>query len=295
MAQEVRRRLPQLLGAVALVVLLALLAAPALGQSPSSPPAPTPSTPSSPSADSSPGGSASADPAIEAEGAELFVASCAACHGREGAGTANGPPLTEVGPAAADFQLRTGRMPLADPDAQAVRKEPAFSADEIAALVAYVGSLGPGPQIPEVDESGTDLSLGQELFVANCAPCHGATGNGGAAGRNALAPSLYRSSPLDLAEAMITGPGEMPIFAFSEEELSDIAGFVSYLQTEDAPGGADIGGIGPVPEGFVAWMLGMGTLAAVSYLIGRKKPSPLSPGKTSSPHGPQDNESAGAP
>ncbi|MBA2725987.1 MAG: cytochrome c, partial [Actinobacteria bacterium] len=121
--------------------------------------------------------------------------------------------------------------------------------------------------------TGTDLSAGQELFVGNCAPCHGATANGGAAGRDALAPSLYASVPLDIAEAMITGPGEMPVFGFTEEEQNDIAGFVSHLQTETAPGGADIGGIGPVPEGFVGWIAGMGTLTAVCYLIGRKKRS----------------------
>lgn len=257
MAPYIRRLLPPLLGAVAVAILALLLGAPALGQSPSPPPL---------SEDPSP------DPsAIEAEGAALFISSCAACHGAAGVGTANGPSLIGVGPAAADLQLRTGRMPLADPDAQAVRKEPAFDPSEIAALVEYVGSFGVGPEIPEVDVAGTDLSAGQELFVANCAPCHGATANGGAAGRDALAPSLYQSIPLDLAEAMITGPGEMPVFGFTEEERNDIAGFVSHLQTETAPGGADIGGIGPVPEGFVGWTAGMGTLAAVCYLIGRKK------------------------
>jgi len=253
MALDPGRRIPKLLGLVALATLALLIAGPALGQSPS------------------PG---TADDELQQEGAELFTASCASCHGSDGGGGGNGPSLIEAGAASADFQLRTGRMPLADPDAQAVRKPPAFNAEEIEALVAYVGSLGDGPEIPPEAVLGeADVSSGQKLFVQNCAPCHGATGNGGAAGRDALAPSLYSALPLDVSEAMITGPGEMPIFGFTEEERTDIVGFVDYLQTEDPPGGADIGGIGPVPEGFVGWTVGMGALVGVCYLLGRKRRS----------------------
>ena len=68
------------------------------------------------------------DPALVERGRELFLTSCSGCHGAEGGGTGDGPSLIGVGAAAADFQLSTGRMPLTDPDAQAVRKPPAFSA-----------------------------------------------------------------------------------------------------------------------------------------------------------------------
>lgn len=207
------------------------------------------------------------------DGAQLFTSSCASCHGPQGEGTEFGPPLTGVGEAAADFQLRTGRMPLADPDAQTVRKPPAFSPEEIDALVAYVGSFGKGPEIPEVALSDTDLSDGQAFFVENCAACHGAVGNGGAAGPGALAPSLYRAEPLDIAEAMVTGPGEMPRFNLDTKQRNDIIAFITHLQDQDAPGGADIGGIGPVPEGFVAWALGVPALVAASWLLGRKRPT----------------------
>jgi ubiquinol-cytochrome c reductase cytochrome c subunit len=203
------------------------------------------------------------------DGQRLFVDSCASCHGSDGAGGDSGPDLTNVGAASADFQLRTGRMPLADPGAQAVRKPPAFSPEEISALVAYVGALGDGPEVPDISLADTDLSSGQELFVDNCAACHGATANGGAAGPGALAPSLHRAEPLDVAEAVLTGPGEMPRFNFSSDELGDIAGFVAHLQAQEAPGGADIGGIGPVPEGFVAWALGITVLLGACWLLGR--------------------------
>lgn len=208
--------------------------------------------------------------AQEPDGRELFLESCASCHARDGTGTGYGRSLGNAGEAAADFQLRTGRMPLSDVGGQTRRKPPAFDEAEIAALVEYVGALGDGPGIPSVDLAAGDLVEGQELFVDNCAACHGATGNGGAAGVGALAPSLYAASPLDIAEAVITGPGEMPVFDFDQHERDSIARYLDYLQTQDAPGGADIGGIGPVPEGFVGWAVGMLSLGLVCFLIGSR-------------------------
>lgn len=210
--------------------------------------------------------------ATEPEGRDLFIESCASCHGSDGAGTDSGPNIIDAGAAAADFQLRTGRMPLADAGAQAVRKPPAFSSDEIDALTAFVASLGTGPEIPTVDLEGADLSDGQELFVANCAACHGATGNGGAVGAGALAPSLHIADPVEIAEAMLTGPGEMPVFAaIDSEDVSDIIAFVVHLREQRAFGGADIGGIGPVPEGFVGLGTGVASLVAISVLLGSKR------------------------
>lgn len=208
------------------------------------------------------------------EGRELFVESCASCHASDGSGTEYGPDITDAGEAAADFQLRTGRMPLADPSDQAIRKKPAFDEQEIEALVSYVGSLGVGPGIPTVVVEAGELREGQQLFVDNCAACHGATANGGAAGVGALAPSLFEASPLEIAEAIVTGPGEMPVFGFDESERNSIVRFIGYLQEEDAPGGADIGGIGPVPEGFVGWTVGMLTLGLVCWLVGSRVKRP---------------------
>ena len=209
-------------------------------------------------------------------GQELFEESCASCHGIDGRGGEFGPSLQTAGAAAADFELRTGRMPLHDPDAQTVRKPPAFSEDEIELIVEYVDSLRDGPldigavPIPTVDIESADLSEGQVLYTENCAACHGATGNGGAAGAGALAPSLHLALPLDVAEATIIGPGEMPKFSFDGEERNAVVAYVDFLQKEDAPGGADIGGIGPVPEGFVAWLAGIGTLTTACWFIGSK-------------------------
>ena len=202
-------------------------------------------------------------------GEHLFEENCASCHGEEGEGSSTAPSLGDSGAAAADFQLRTGRMPLANPSAQAVRKPPAFDDEQIRALVAYIASLGDGPPIPSVSGyPNADLTRGQELFNGNCAPCHGATANGGAVGGDAFAPSLYRAEPEIVAEATVIGPGQMPRFAFSPQDRDAIVRYVHYLQTSSAPGGLDIGGVGPVPEGFVAWMIGMVALVVISVLVG---------------------------
>ncbi|MBU1800724.1 MAG: cytochrome C, partial [Actinobacteria bacterium] len=61
-------------------------------------------------------------------GKELFINGCSFCHGQNGEGvltengTQYGPALTDVGAASVDFQVGTGRMPLAQPGQQAVRK-----------------------------------------------------------------------------------------------------------------------------------------------------------------------------
>ena len=234
----------------ALVVLTAALAVPAL----------------SGGAGAQPG--AGGDPI--AAGKALYVEACASCHGATGAGTINGPDLRAAGAAGADFYLRTGRMPLASSNDQAVRKEPAFSDEEIEQLVAYAATLGEGPPVPEVTTATASLQDGASLYISNCAPCHGAAGNGGAAGRDAIAPALHRATLLEIAEAVVVGPGQMPVFGFSDDERDAVVAYVDHLDEAEDPGGADIGGIGPVPEGFVAWGVGMLSLLAAALLVGRR-------------------------
>ena len=218
-------------------------------------------------------GAQEASPPAPSDGLEIFQARCTSCHGDDGAGTDLGPPLTDVGAASADFQLTTGRMPLPDPDAPTVRKPPAFDEGEIDALVAYIATLGDGPEIPEVAPELGDISAGQLLFVDNCAACHGATANGGAVGPDALAPSLYAATDVQIAEATIVGPGEMPKFTFDSEELNHIVAFMADLRADAPPGGADIGGIGPVPEGLIGWGVGVLCLVAICFVIGSRRSS----------------------
>jgi ubiquinol-cytochrome c reductase cytochrome c subunit len=201
-----------------------------------------------------------------ADGQAVYLRSCAACHGQQGEGTADGPSLRESGgPAAVDFMLRTGRMPLNRPGDPTQRRTPAFDDATIQALVAYAGSFGPGPTIPTVVTSGADLSRGRELYTANCAQCHGPTGAGDAIGGGVSAPSLAQSDPRTVGEAMRVGPGTMPVFGsgVSDDDVNATAAYLQYLQTTRPPGGLQPPLVGPVTEGFIAVVAGLGLVIVI--------------------------------
>ncbi|MGH2674265.1 MAG: cytochrome bc1 complex diheme cytochrome c subunit [Actinomycetota bacterium] len=210
-----------------------------------------------------------------ARGFDLFVAGCAACHGVEGQGTGQGPPLVGVGAAAVDFMLSTGRMPLSDPGAQPVRSAPEYSSEEIAAIVAYVGSVGPGgPAIPVVFPENGDLSRGRELYAANCLACHGAGGQGASVGGGAVAPGLDRATPTEIAEAVRIGPGGMPPFTqgqLSESDMDSVVRYVLFVRQGEDRGGLGLGHVGPVVEGLMGWLVGLGILLLVVRLTGSSR------------------------
>ena len=111
-------------------------------------------------------------PGAAGRGEQLYTQACTSCHGPDGegmelSGGVQAPSLVGVGAAAVDFYLSTGRMPLADTNVpQAVRKPPAFDADQRAAIVAYVVSFGPGgPPIPQVNPATANLPRGLELYL----------------------------------------------------------------------------------------------------------------------------------
>jgi len=209
-----------------------------------------------------------------AAGRQLFETSCATCHGLDGKGTSQGPNLIGVGAASTDFYLSTGRMPLPVVGQRARRKRPAYTREQIDQLVAYVASLGPGPAIPQLDLAGADIARGGELFRLNCASCHGFAGSGGALSEGNQAPVIWDATPTEVAEAMRIGPGTMPVFSaesLSDEDAAAIAKYAEYLNDPDDRGGAPLDYGGPIPEGLVAWLLGLGTLIGVSVWIGRTR------------------------
>lgn len=206
-----------------------------------------------------------------AGGRQLFEAECSSCHGTNASGTANGPSLIDAGAAAADFYLRTGRMPLNDPKEQATQHRPAFDPAQISDLVAYVASLGNGPAIPTVLPG--NLPQGYLLYSENCAECHNIAGAGGALGSGDIVPSLTTASALDVVEAARVGPAPMPVFSpetLTNQQISDVAAYVEYLHHPDNRGGLGLGHLGPIPEGFVGWVVGMGALLLVARLIGTR-------------------------
>ena len=210
------------------------------------------------------------DAASEGHGAELYATQCASCHGTDGTGVeGRGPPLTTEGRAAVDFVLRTGRMPMADPNMQARRNAVRYTEAEIVALVDYAGAFGDGPDIPDVDPSRGDLAAGGQLYRLNCASCHVASGSGAAIGGGREAPDLMSSTPTEIGEAILIGPGAMPSFnTFSDVALDDVAAYVTFLQREGTTDADEFGGAGPVAEGLAAWLLGLIPLIALTRWIG---------------------------
>jgi ubiquinol-cytochrome c reductase cytochrome c subunit len=210
---------------------------------------------------------------LEREGRPLFEEACSSCHGFDGRGVSGkGPSLAEAGEAAADFYLRTGRMPLDQVGEQPLRGEPRYDDRQIRALDAYVGSLGDGPGIPVVDPDRGSVSHGMQLFAESCAGCHAISGKGGVA-IGAYAPPLGEATPTEVGEAVRVGPYVMP--RFSEEQLDrhdldSIARYVELTNEPDDAGGFGIGHIGPVPEGLVAWLAAIAALLLVARLIGER-------------------------
>ncbi len=221
-------------------------------------------------------------------GSELYARDCAWCHGDRAQGTARGPDLISAtnGRAFTHFMLTSGRMPIDYPEQRVTRRDPIYEASEIDAIVEHVAALGaPGPEIPELDVEAGDLGVGSELYEENGAACHSTTGVGGAlteasaddvsgvVGRESglIAPTLEHSSPTEVAEAVLVGPGTMPVFAtFSEGEMNSLVRYVTYLQDPADEGGAPIGRVGPVAEGAVGWIVGLGALLLLTRWIGTR-------------------------
>jgi ubiquinol-cytochrome c reductase cytochrome c subunit len=230
-------------------------------------------------APSSTGTGAQDDPVLVDQGEALYRVQCSSCHGLDGKGLRSpdgdlrGPSLENSGAAGAYYYLSTGRMPLANSEEIPRRKPPAYTDEEIAGLVAYVASLGDGPEIPDVDIANGDVAEGGELYRSNCAACHSATGAGGALSYGRAAPSLDEATPRQLGSAVRVGPGQMPRFgpdAITGEELDSVAAYVERLHQSDDRGGVALGRLGPIPEGFLVWIAGMGSLLVVCLAIGRR-------------------------
>jgi len=211
-------------------------------------------------------------------GQELFLANCATCHGLQAQGGTGGPSLIGVGAASVDFQVATGRMPLAQQAPQAPQKPRVFDDQDTADLAAYVASLAPGPAIPAdeditVSEDPEDIATGGELFRINCAMCHNVVGAGGALTQGKYAPSLKGVEPRHISEAMLTGPQSMPVFNddnITVAEKQQIISYLDHVNTEPSPGGWSLGSIGPVTEGLFVWVGAMVLLIGCAVWLGAK-------------------------
>jgi len=211
-----------------------------------------------------------------AEGKALYELTCITCHGRNAQGVPDrGPSLIGVGSAAVEFQVGTGRMPLAHQDAQAERKPPLLSLDQARQIGQYIQEIGGGPVLPPGDDfhTGGDLARGGELFRVNCSSCHAFSANGGALSSGKSAPSMAESTDREILAAMLTGPQNMPVFGDNQltaEEKRDIIAYIQNLKSDRDPGGWGLGRYGPVPEGLAIFLIGMVAIVFTTLWIAGK-------------------------
>ncbi len=208
------------------------------------------------------------------EGRQLYLQGCSTCHGLNNQGGAGGPSLIGVGAAAVVFQVESGRMPLANGAAQAPRKKPKYDRTQIDQLAAYIQSVGGGPTVPSGALDDGNLALGGDLFRTNCSSCHNFAGAGGALTRSKYAPTLKPADARVIYTAMLSGPENMPRFSdntITPDEKRAIVRYVRFITNENKdPGGASLGHYGPIPEGLVVFLVGIGVLILVTLWIGAR-------------------------
>ena len=211
-------------------------------------------------------------PGLRALGYTLYQGSCASCHGIALQGMPGvAPSLRAVGPGPVDFYLSTGRMPLDSPRNQPTRNPPLFKREQIDALVAFISSFG-GPPASTADPAKGDLTYGFHQFTLNCAGCHQIVARGGIT-VNAQVPDLEQANSQEIAEAVRMGPYLMPHFdakQIDQHALDSIVRYVLWTRHPLNAGGWGIYNIGPIPEGIVAWFIGLAALVVVALLIGER-------------------------
>jgi ubiquinol-cytochrome c reductase cytochrome c subunit len=239
-----------------------------------------------------------------ANGKKLFQATCSSCHGLDAQGTDQAPSLVGAGAAAVYFQMSTGRMPAKEVGAENERGPVTFTDQEIRDIAAWIQSIGGGPEIPtpeQVSTEGADTAVGSQLFSANCAQCHNAGLSGGALTYGKNAPPLTQATPTQIYTAMLTGPEAMPVFsdgAVSPQAKRDIIAYITQTRVEPNPGGFSLGRTGPITEGLVIFLGGMGFLVLVALWITAKRrdprptgPMPAEAGQGLTPTGTEQKQS----
>jgi len=203
-------------------------------------------------------------------GARVFAQHCAVCHGSEGRG--NGPAAPSLRPRPRDLTLGEFHYKSTGPDDPATDADvlrtvrdglrasamPYFrgllSEEELAAVVAFVRSLGPqrppgkALTVPLRDSPDTaGLARGADLYAKGCAQCHGQDLRGGPAredehghpvpARDLTATWTYRggAEPEQIWRRITTGLGPMPTAAdwTTPGERWDIVNYV--LSKERTP------------------------------------------------------------
>jgi ubiquinol-cytochrome c reductase cytochrome c subunit len=202
-------------------------------------------------------------------GGEVFQAACAACHGGRleggpGPGDLEGPEMTGIDIAYVDLTMRTGRMPI-------VAREVGIYVDELTdeereAVNAYLLAEFDLPgEVPTVGQGSA--ARGQELYVRNCAACHGAAGDGGIAGAGNIAFPLTGLDSVAIKAATRVGPFTMPAFdaaILDDQQVADIAAYLE-LASEAERSFVGVAEIDQVGEALFA--IGLALLAGLCIWV----------------------------
>jgi ubiquinol-cytochrome c reductase cytochrome c subunit len=167
-------------------------------------------------------------------GGEVYQANCAACHGTRGEGGTGegvlaGPPIQGLELSYVDLTVRTGRMPIPEPSV-GVRTDQLSDADREAMSFYVAEAFELSGEIPTVTSG--DASRGQEIYVRNCAACHGAAAGGGISGANVWVPPLVDLDSIAIHQATRVGPFEMPAFdaaVISDTDIDDMIGYLDVV------------------------------------------------------------------
>jgi ubiquinol-cytochrome c reductase cytochrome c subunit len=185
-----------------------------------------------------------------AHGKQLFdVNGCYLCHNYQGQGTGSRRPAQNPGPNLAPGpipwvafvkQLRTPRVAMPPYDAHLL------SDKDLADIYAYLASQPPSKDPHSIallesvntgasssagagSASSSPLAHGAEVFAANCAACHGASGGGG------VGPSLKNEGTRKDTAAAIAfiknPPPAMPKLYPSVLKDADVAAVAAYVES----------------------------------------------------------------
>jgi mono/diheme cytochrome c family protein len=151
-------------------------------------------------------------------GAALFAGNCAACHGADATGSTTAPSVrcaTRV--ADAVTRGRAQRMPIF----------PALTGSEIALLQAWLDGL-----------CTMNGRMADDLWVANCSTCHGATATGGENGLGVQGPDIRCNR--NIHDAVVAPSGVMPPFAMADADIARVQGFLVGLCPVGSATGDDL-------------------------------------------------------
>ncbi len=187
------------------------------------------------------------------------IGGCAACHGKSGEG-GSGPALRnpEFLRVASDGFL-IGTIVLGREQSAMLSFSHGgvsnLNADQIESVASYIRSFEDKPFAgrPRTDQTPSNIAAGQELFVSNCASCHGSDGRGLTNNErlDGIAPSLNNPAFLSaandgliLATIAMGRPGTaMKPFArhsggiaeLSGDEILNILAFIRSWQSSEEP------------------------------------------------------------